>query len=60
MPRNRMTFDDPHNELSPVTIEIFKGDFLRFTQVDAEGRPNVVTLSPRHSLPSGTTMPAWN
>jgi len=54
MPRNRQTFHDPQDELPPVTIEILKGDLMRFTQIDAEGRPNVVTLSPRHGVQRGS------
>ncbi|MEW6629130.1 MAG: hypothetical protein AB1431_20345 [Pseudomonadota bacterium] len=48
-----MTFHDPRDELAPVTIEILKGDVMRFTQVDADGRPNVVTFSPRHAVRRG-------
>jgi hypothetical protein len=47
MPKNRMTFHDPRDELPPVTIEILKGDVLRFTQIDRDGRTNVVTFSDR-------------
>lgn len=47
MPKNRQTFHDPLGELVPVTIEILKGDILRFTQVDSSGRTNVVTFSDR-------------
>jgi hypothetical protein len=47
MPKNRQTFHDPLGELAPVTIEILKGDILRFTQVDSSGRTNVVTFSDR-------------
>ncbi len=47
MPKNRQTFHDPLDELPPVTIEILKGDIMRFTQVDREGRTNVVTFSDR-------------
>ena len=54
MPRNRQTFHDPKDELPPVTIEILKGDLMRFTQIDAGGRPNVVTLSPRHGVQRGS------
>lgn len=50
MPKNRMTFHDPRDELPPVTIEILKGDVLRFTQVDREGRTNVVTFSDRFDV----------
>jgi acyl CoA:acetate/3-ketoacid CoA transferase len=53
MPRNRMTFHDPRDELSPVTVEILKGDVLRFTQVDREGRTNVVTFSDRFDVRRG-------
>lgn len=53
IPKNRMTFHDPRDELAPVTIEILKGDVMRFTQIDAEGRPNVVTFSPRHTVRHG-------
>ena len=53
MPKNRMTFHDPRDELPPVTIEILKGDVLRFTQVDREGRINVVTFSDRFDVRRG-------
>lgn len=53
MPRNRMTFHDPYDELPPVTIEILKGDRLRFTQVEPDGRTNVVTFSERFDARSG-------
>jgi len=53
MPKNRMVFHDSRDELPPVTIEILKGDVMRFTQVDADGHPNVVTLSPRHGVRHG-------
>ncbi|MGE4302728.1 MAG: hypothetical protein AB7E24_01700 [Novosphingobium sp.] len=48
-----MTFHDPRAELPPVTIEILKGDMLRFTQVDREGRTNVVTFSDRFDVRRG-------
>lgn len=47
MPKNRQTFHDPLDQLPPVTIEILNGDVLRFTQVDRDGRTNVVTFSDR-------------
>ena len=47
MPKNRMTFHDAEGMLPPVTIEILKGDMLRFSQVDRDGRTNVVTFSER-------------
>ena len=50
MPKNRMTFSDPRGELPPIMIEALEGDRLRFTQVDQDGRTNVVTLSPRHGV----------
>lgn len=50
MPKNRMTFSDPLGELPPIMIEALKNDGLRFTQVDHEGRANVVVLSARHSV----------
>ena len=53
MPKNRMTFHDPRDELPPVTIEILKGDVLRFTQLDHEGRTNVVTFSDRFGVRRG-------
>ncbi|HKX77585.1 MAG TPA: hypothetical protein VJM34_03595 [Novosphingobium sp.] len=53
MPKNRMTFHDPRDELPPVTIEILKGDVLRFTQVDREGRTNVITFSDRFGVRRG-------
>ena len=53
MPKNRQTFHDPLDELPPVTIEILKGDILRFTQVDADGRTNVVTFSDRLAVRRG-------
>jgi len=53
MPKNRMTFHDPRDELPPVTIEILKGDVLRFTQVDHEGHTNVVTFSDRFGVRRG-------
>jgi hypothetical protein len=59
MPRNRMTFHDPRDELPPVTIEILKGDMLRFTQVDREGRTNVVTFSERFDVFSGFCGVIW-
>jgi acyl CoA:acetate/3-ketoacid CoA transferase len=36
-----------------VTIEILKGDVLRFTQIDREGRTNVVTFSDRFDVRRG-------
>lgn len=53
MPKNRQTFHDPLDELPPVTIEILKGDMLRFTQVDRDGRTNVVTFSDRLAVRRG-------
>lgn len=53
MPRNRMTFHDTCDELPPVTIEILKGDILRFTQIDRDGRTNVVTFSDRFGVRRG-------
>ena len=53
MPKNRMTFHDPRDELPPVTIEILKGDVLRFTQIDREGRTNVVSFSDRFNVRRG-------
>lgn len=53
MPKNRMTFHDPRDELPLVTIEILKGDVLRFTQVDHEGRTNVVAFSDRFDVRRG-------
>ncbi|MCF8710332.1 hypothetical protein [Rhizorhapis sp. SPR117] len=53
MPKNRMTFHDPRDELPPVTIEILKGDVLRFTQIDRDGRANVVTFSDRFDIRHG-------
>ncbi len=53
MPKNRMTFHDPRDELPPVTIEILKGDVLRFTQVDRDGRTNVVAFSDRFCIRRG-------
>jgi hypothetical protein len=53
MPKNRMTFHDPRDELPPVTIEILKGDVLRFTQIDHEGRTHVVTFSDRFDVRRG-------
>lgn len=53
MPKNRMIFHDPRAELPPVTIESLKGDVLRFTQVDQDGRTNVVMLSGRHTVQPG-------
>lgn len=50
MPKNRMIFSDPRDELPPVTIETLKDDVLRFTQVDREGRTNIVILSARHGI----------
>jgi hypothetical protein len=50
MPKNRMIFSDPHDELPPVTIETLKDDVFRFTQVDKEGRTNIVMLSARHGV----------
>lgn len=53
MPKNRMTFHDLRDELPPVTIEILKGDVLRFTQIDRDGRTNVVTFSDRFGVRHG-------
>ena len=53
MSKNRMIFHDPRAELPPVTIESLKGDLLRFTQVDEDGRTNVVMLSGRHAVQHG-------
>jgi len=53
MPKNRMTFHDPRDELPPVTIEILKGDLLRFTQIDRDGRTNVVIFSDRFGVRRG-------
>lgn len=53
MPKNRMIFHDPRAELPPVTIESLKDDVLRFTQVDEDGRTNVVILSGRHTVQHG-------
>jgi len=53
MPKNRMTFHDPRDELPPVTIEILKGEVLRFTQVDRDGHTNVVTFSDRFGVRRG-------
>ena len=53
MPKNRQTFHDPLAELPPVTIEILTGDLLRFTQVDRDGRTNVVTFSDRLAVRRG-------
>ena len=50
MPKNRMTFHDPRDELPPVTIEILRGDVLRFTQIDRDGRTNIVTFSDRFGV----------
>jgi len=50
MPKNRQTFHDPLGEFPPVTIEILKDDFLRFTQVDAAGHANVVTFAGRFAI----------
>lgn len=50
MPRHRMTFRDPEGTVPPITIEALKDDSLRFTQVDQEGRANVVVLSSRHGI----------
>ncbi len=50
MPKNRMTFSDPRGELPAVTIEALKNDLLRLTQVDRDGRTNVVMLSARHGV----------
>ena len=58
MPKNRMTFHDPRDELPPVTIEILKGDVMRFTQVDLDGRTNVVTFSDRFGVRRGVFEPA--
>lgn len=51
MPKNRMAVHDPQDVLPPVTIEMLMGDVMRFTQIDAEGRVNVVTLAARHGPP---------
>ncbi len=53
MPKNRMTFHDPRDELPPVTIEILKDDVLRFTQIDRDGQTNVVTFSDRFGVRRG-------
>ena len=53
MPKNRMTFHDPCDELPPVTIEILEGDVLRFTQIDREGRTNTVSFSDRFDVRRG-------
>lgn len=53
MPKSRMIFRDPRDELPPVTIESLKDDVLRFTQVDERGRTNVVILSGRHTVQHG-------
>ncbi|EQB31354.1 hypothetical protein [Sphingobium ummariense] len=53
MPKNRMTFHDPRDELPPVTIEILKGDLLRFTQIGRDGHTNVVTFSDRFGVRRG-------
>ncbi|SMC35379.1 hypothetical protein [Novosphingobium sp. B1] len=53
MPKNRQTFHDPLDELPPVMIEILKGDMLRFTQIDRDGRTNVVTFSDRLAVRRG-------
>ena len=50
MPKNRMAFHDTGGELPPVTIEILKGDMLRFSQVDRDGRTNVITFSERFGV----------
>lgn len=50
MPKNRMTFRDPEGAVPPVTIEALKDESLRFTQIDQEGRANVVILSSRHAI----------
>lgn len=55
MPKNRQTFHDPLDELPPVTIEILKGDALRFTQIDRDGRTNVVTFSDRLAVRRGVS-----
>jgi len=55
MPKNRQTFHDPLGELPPVTIDILSGDVLRFTQVDGEGRTNVVTFSDRLAVRRGVS-----
>lgn len=55
MPKNRQTFHDPLGELPPVTIEILKGDLLRVTQIDREGRVNVVTFSERLAVRHGVS-----
>lgn len=47
MPKNRMTFHDSDGEWPPVTIEVLKGDVLRFSQVGRDGRTHVVTFSDR-------------
>ena len=47
MPKNRMTFHDADGEWPPVTIEVLKGDVLRFSQIGRDGRTNVVTFSER-------------
>lgn len=53
MPKNRITFHDPRDELPPVTIEILKGDLMPFTQVELDGRTNVVTFSDRFDVRCG-------
>lgn len=58
MPKNRIIFHDPQGGLPPVTIEILKGDILRFTQVDPDGRTNVVTFSDRFDIRRGLFEPA--
>lgn len=60
MPKNRMTFHDPCDEIPPVTIEILKGDVMRFTQIDLDGRTNVVTFSDRFDVRSGVFNAASN
>jgi hypothetical protein len=55
MPKNRQIFHDPLNALPPVVIEILKGDVLRFSQIDGEGRTNVVTFSDRLSVRRGVS-----
>jgi len=54
-PKNRQICHDPQNESSPVVIEILKGNVLRFSQIDGEGRTNVVTFSDRLSVRRGVS-----
>ncbi|MCW6530219.1 hypothetical protein NED98_08170 [Sphingomonas sp. MMSM20] len=45
MPKNRQTYHDPLGEFPPVTDEILENDLMRFTEIGAAGRANVVTFA---------------